>query len=543
MKVTKRFNSKTKEENNIDYDKVDGIVSFYFIKFNEYDSDNDRFLQNCLEYDLDEVRYFLNHDIEKPIGNVISIDSDNYGYYATCKIIDNSLVSGIKDMYLNNLIKNHSFMGIASDYERNSEGGYDIKKIRLLEVSALTGWGANQNTEVISIKNKDISNNQNMDNMVDKQQLKVEKATESEVALLNEKISLVTESLNEVQNRLFELNNTVNSLLEVSDTQGSTDATSEDMIVSESSKVKQKKKKNNVLDSSLLNQIKKVSLDTKIFKKSVTFSGTGSPNISYGGYQNTRYGMFALSSLQKTIDTNSIDVTYSLVSNVTPANNTGTDCYVSNPTNINFQKYQVHLDRLVARTTYCQSEVLSTNESDFFDEIRSILENEILQTLSNTIYNQMITLGTNQTATPSWTALAGTVTTPTIYDILAIHTQDIYQLSNGKVPTEIAMVLNPADYARMLTDKITFMYVSNPVTLNIFRDVTVPVGNYVVFPMDYLKLYVYNMGEIQSALDGVRPYDGIVNVWINFYAHFALRAQNSNVVIYGNVSNALTNYQ
>lgn len=533
LKLKKEFQLK---ESIQQLDNETDLVSFYFVKFNELDSENDVFFEGCFDktLDINKIRYFLNHDLNKPIGTVNVIEKDSDGYIAKCKIIDNSLISGVKDMYKSGLIRNHSFVAFATKYEKNEYGGLNIYEADLIEVSALTGWGANQNTELISIKNNNMDNNNTIMNNIEK--VEVKKMNDEEANLINSKIESISKMMNDMQNSLFELTNTVNSLKETNLSETET----EPMISLEESKQKSKKQKS-VINNGLINQVKKVRLNPKLIK-SVNVTGTGTSNLSYAGLDNTRYGFFSLSGLQKVVETNSIDISYSLVSTVAPANNIGVDCYVSNPTNIAIQKYQVHLDRLVARTSYCQSEILSLDENDFFNEIQMILEQEIKQTLGNVIYNQMTTLGTNQTATPSWVPLAGAIPTPTIYDILAIHTQDIYQLTNGKVSNEIVMVLNPADYARLLTDKITFMYVQMPTQINVFKDVAIPIGNYVVFPMDYLKLFIYNQTEIQSALDGIRPFDGIVNTWINLYAHFGLRAENANTVIYGNINTALTNY-
>lgn len=532
-------------------------VLFYFCKFNEYDLHKDRILNGCFDsIDINNVKYYLNHDTNKPIGTVLNILSDNEGYLAHCKIIDNSLISGVKDMYLNGIIKEHSFYAIFKDYEKNDFGGYDLKKGVLMEVSALTEWAANPNTELVAIKNlnneKNINfaNNNNNDmknNELElqktindmKQELEVTKAKQEEVQALNSKIEDILNNLNNLQQTVFDLSNTVSSF-EITDSESKNEDVILDEMQYEASKNKKKKKK---LPYSLdVNKIQRVKVNPKAVKKSLTISGTASVNITDGGLQNTIFGNNSLVDLMNIIEANSIDVVYSLVGSVATANNQGQDCYVSNPTNINVQKYQVHLDRLTARTTYCQSEMMSVNQDDFLSEIQFILQKEIKDTLSNYIYLQFTSFGLVQTSVPSWTALAGSVPSPTLIDILNIHTNDIYQLTNGRVDSEIVMVVNPIDYSRLRTDKTLENYVIQPEQFNVFKDRRVPSGSYVVFPRDFFKLFMYGDGEIQTALDGLRPYDGIVHTWLTFYAHLALRAENANTVIYGNIANALSNY-
>jgi len=148
-----------------------GLVTGYFSKFNNVDSDGDiirpgaftkTIRENGPESTLPRIKHLLNHDPSLPLGVLKSLTEDNYGLLYESQIGSHEGGEDFIKMVESGLITEHSIgfkiikrnqIQSYENYVKNpSAGQYEITEIKLYEGSSLTAWGANPLTPITSLK-------------------------------------------------------------------------------------------------------------------------------------------------------------------------------------------------------------------------------------------------------------------------------------------------------------------------------------------------------------------------------------------------------
>jgi len=144
-----------KEEGNT------GLVTFAFSKFLEVDSYGDRVFKGAFKKTINEnfkrIFWNLNHDRYIRPGIILKLWEDSQFAYSRVKAnleipIGREVFLQEKFFYENKQPLEHSYKYDAIDFSENEYGGYDLKQIRLYEVSTLYMWGANAGTPTTAVK-------------------------------------------------------------------------------------------------------------------------------------------------------------------------------------------------------------------------------------------------------------------------------------------------------------------------------------------------------------------------------------------------------
>ncbi len=537
-------------------------VSFYIFAFDKPDLQNDIITKSTVIDIHPHCKYFLNHDMSSLLGTIKEIGSDDFGVYATVKIANTTLGNDIYELYKVGAITQHSVGIYVLDHARTKDGLYELKHVKLMEVSTLTHFAAQPLATTISVKsNQNITNNMMTENkkkekseggynnvapqkksFYDKEARMKLKATEEELNELAQKVSEIENKTSEMVATIGNLNAFIETMREkyVNSNNNNDNADFVDTA----------KSIGTILQEIATKRINKRISTSELFKlKNINFTGTGYRDVGSTFYNSIGYKRRLLDLFKKEFVKTSNVVWSGFSSHTIATGNNSIGCYTPNLSDVNVRHENASLNRVVAVTDYCVYGVDSVeNETDFFVKVAELLLGEVETKISNSVYTQFTTLGTNQTATPSWVGLAGTVTDTTLVDILHIHGVDINALTGGKInPIDCVMVVNPVDYSRFFTDK-TASYrdvaTLQEMGLRIVHDLSVPIGNYVVLPDKYLTLFL--LGSMDARIStpaGLDAFGGVEYIGIEISYALSLSASvNNNVVIYGNIANAIANY-
>jgi len=144
-----------------DVDVKQGIVTGYFSKFGNMDSDGDIIQKGAYTKTISEsfkrIKHLLDHDKTKAVGVIQVLKEDEYGLYYESKAGRHTLGQDFLLMAEDGIISEHS-VGIYPIKQMKGEGGTNIiTEVRMLEGSSLQTWGANEHTPLTGIKSeKDI---------------------------------------------------------------------------------------------------------------------------------------------------------------------------------------------------------------------------------------------------------------------------------------------------------------------------------------------------------------------------------------------------
>jgi uncharacterized protein len=142
-----------------------GIVTFYFSKFDNIDSDNDitkkgAFAKTIVE-NAKRIKHVKNHDIYVVPGVLKELGEDDFGAWARSQLILSTQTGhDTFEEYKAGAITEHSFRFDYIKFEDIADPQDKYNRVRtvteykLWEVSSLTGWGANEMTPVIDIKSE-----------------------------------------------------------------------------------------------------------------------------------------------------------------------------------------------------------------------------------------------------------------------------------------------------------------------------------------------------------------------------------------------------
>jgi HK97 family phage prohead protease len=155
----------------VDTDSVKGIVSGYFSKFDNVDSDGDIMKAGAFTKTIREqgpasaqprIKHLLNHDPSQPLGKLMTLKEDEYGLYYESQVGTHEGGEDFIKMVESGLITEHSIgfkiikrnqIQSYEDYNKKpSLGIFDITEVKLYEGSSLTAWGANALTPITSLK-------------------------------------------------------------------------------------------------------------------------------------------------------------------------------------------------------------------------------------------------------------------------------------------------------------------------------------------------------------------------------------------------------
>jgi hypothetical protein len=151
-----------------DADVKQGIVTGYFSKFDNVDSDGDVIRKGAFAKTISEnfsrIKHLMNHNVSQPLGKISFLKEDNYGLAYESQIGKHSLGVDFIKMVESGLITEHSigFITIKRNqlqdfdgYMKNPTGGwYELTELMLMEGSSLTGWGANALTPLTGMKSE-----------------------------------------------------------------------------------------------------------------------------------------------------------------------------------------------------------------------------------------------------------------------------------------------------------------------------------------------------------------------------------------------------
>lgn len=168
MEETTLFKDFTTEFKDIDSKK--GIVSGYFADFESLDSDGDVIKKGAFSRTINDngpssvrprIKHLFNHDINSPLGVLLSLKEDQKGLYYESKIGQHNLGQDFIKMATSGLITEHSigYRTIRQNKMRedwkDGEVMRELLEMRLFEGSSLSGWGANENTPLTGVKSID----------------------------------------------------------------------------------------------------------------------------------------------------------------------------------------------------------------------------------------------------------------------------------------------------------------------------------------------------------------------------------------------------
>lgn len=145
-----------------DADVKKGIVTGYFSKFDNVDSDGDVIRKGAFAKTISEngpqsnqprIKHLQNHNPSQPLGKILSLKEDNNGLLYESQIGTHSLGVDFLKMVDSGLISEHSigFRTIKSVFNK-ADSVNELTELKLWEGSSLTAWGANSLTPITGVK-------------------------------------------------------------------------------------------------------------------------------------------------------------------------------------------------------------------------------------------------------------------------------------------------------------------------------------------------------------------------------------------------------
>lgn len=144
-----------------DVDVKQGIVTGYFSKFGNIDSDGDIIQKGAYTKTISEsftrIKHLLDHDRTKVVGVLQVLKEDDFGLYYESKAGRHTLGIDFLLMAEDGIISEHSVCIYPIKQMKGDNGANIITEVRMFEGSSLQTWGANEHTPLTGIKSdKDI---------------------------------------------------------------------------------------------------------------------------------------------------------------------------------------------------------------------------------------------------------------------------------------------------------------------------------------------------------------------------------------------------
>jgi uncharacterized protein len=149
-----------------DVDTQSRIVTGYFAKFGNIDSDNDIIRSGAAKKSIQEngpkalkprIKHLWQHDPTQPLSTPQVLKEDEYGIYFESKIAPTTLGNDVLTLYQEGVINEHSIGFNVIDAFNNDDNVRVITEIRLWEGSSVT-WGANSDTPFVGFKSMEDPN-------------------------------------------------------------------------------------------------------------------------------------------------------------------------------------------------------------------------------------------------------------------------------------------------------------------------------------------------------------------------------------------------
>ena len=135
------------------------IVKGYASYFGNKDSDMDIIQKGAYTKNLEEnghrVKLYAQHDMNRPIGKITKLEETDNGLYMEAKFGTHSEGEDYYRMAKEGILDEFSVGFKATKKDKNEHGGYDIKEIKLYEVS-MVSYAANENARVMEVKSEDV---------------------------------------------------------------------------------------------------------------------------------------------------------------------------------------------------------------------------------------------------------------------------------------------------------------------------------------------------------------------------------------------------
>jgi uncharacterized protein len=150
---------KSFEQSVKDVDTVQGIVSGYFSKFGNKDSDGDIIQKGSYTKTIQEnfkrIKHLLDHDRTKAVGVIQELKEDDYGLYYVSKAGRHTLGQDFLKMAEDGIITEHSVTIVPIKQKQSEELKANIiTEVKMMEGSSLQFWGANEMTPIVGVKSE-----------------------------------------------------------------------------------------------------------------------------------------------------------------------------------------------------------------------------------------------------------------------------------------------------------------------------------------------------------------------------------------------------
>lgn len=154
------------------------MIKGYASVFGNLDSDADRIMKGAYAKTIKEwgpegkkrIKLVAQHNMSAPIGKIIVMKEDDYGLYIEAKMSEATLGDDYYVMAKEGLIDEFSVGFVSKQKEENEDGGYNIKEIKLYEVSMVT-VAANDAAVVTDVKSEKLEDMSKLVKQIDNEEL------------------------------------------------------------------------------------------------------------------------------------------------------------------------------------------------------------------------------------------------------------------------------------------------------------------------------------------------------------------------------------
>lgn len=138
-----------------DVDNTSRTIIQAFAKYDTPDADKDISRKGLFTKSWNEnknrIKHLLNHDVTKPVGKPENIYDEQGFAIMKSKIGTHKLGDDFLEMAVSGLITEASYGAIPTRYNKLKGGGRELLETKLMEISSLTHWGAQQFTPLLSV--------------------------------------------------------------------------------------------------------------------------------------------------------------------------------------------------------------------------------------------------------------------------------------------------------------------------------------------------------------------------------------------------------
>lgn len=220
-------------------------------------------------------------------------------------------------------------------------------------------------------------------------------------------------------------------------------------------------------------------------------------------------------------------------------------CFLPSETDANLIPVSFTATTFRGFTKTCDTNIEDYN--NLLDVIYDIMSQIVSNQVDTSIMTSLTSTAINNTALPSYTALASSVPECTFYDIVAIHTMDMFNISRGRYLPQY-VILHPTDASRVLTSKISGSYVEKLMVEGftmpkVFVSPIMPLGQFLLVDSETLRYHPVRGLEIEVATQNE---DDFLRGILTFRASERGIIVRTNIMIYGSIigtiNSTITNF-